>query len=94
MKENLNEYLTVKELAKWVKLSESHIYFLVNKKKIPHFKLGGKLLFDADKIKVWIESTNVTQESEPKITENEIQTAVVNTIEKANNSEEDTNLLD
>jgi excisionase family DNA binding protein len=55
MKEKLNEYLTVKELSKWVKLSESHVYHLVNKKKIPHAKLGGKLLFDADKIKLWIE---------------------------------------
>jgi excisionase family DNA binding protein len=71
MKESLNQYLTVKELAEWVKLSESHIYFLVNKKKIPFAKIGGKLLFDSGKIKDWIESSsfenqNTKQEKQPK----------------------------
>jgi len=59
-KENLSEFLTVRELAQWIKLSESHIYFMVNKKKIPFAKLGGKLLFEREKIRKWIESNSNT----------------------------------
>jgi excisionase family DNA binding protein len=64
MKERLNDYLTVKELSAWVKLSESHIYFLVNKRKIPFSKIGGKLLFDSGKIKDWIDNSSVQDEPE------------------------------
>ena len=56
--EKVDDFLTVKELSKWIKLSESHIYFLVNKRKIPFAKLGGKLLFDKQKIREWIESNS------------------------------------
>ena len=51
----LDDLLTVRELAKWLRLSESHIYSLVSKKKIPYNKVGGKVLFDKQKIKNWIE---------------------------------------
>ena len=54
--ENVDDFLTVRELAKWIKLSESHIYCLVNKKRIPFAKLGGKLLFDKIKIKEWVDA--------------------------------------
>jgi len=56
--EKVDDFLTVKELSKWIKLSESHIYFLVNKRKIPFAKLGGKLLFDKQKIKDWIDENS------------------------------------
>jgi excisionase family DNA binding protein len=56
--EKVDDFLTVRELAKWLKLSESHIYSLVNKKKVPFFKIGGKLLFDKEKIKNWIEASS------------------------------------
>jgi len=64
-KEKLDEFLTVRELADWIRLSESHVYFLVNKKKIPFVKLGGKLLFDRGKIRSWIDS-NSKQAEKPK----------------------------
>ena len=51
----LDDLLTVRELAKWLRLSESHIYSLVSKKKIPFNKIGGKVLFDKQQIKNWIE---------------------------------------
>lgn len=60
--EKVDDFLTVKELSKWIKLSESHIYFLVNKKKVPFAKLGGKLLFDKQKIKDWIEINSPKEE--------------------------------
>ena len=58
--EKLDEFMTVRELAQWIKLSESHIYFMVNKKKIPFAKLGGKLLFEREKIRKWIETNSNT----------------------------------
>lgn len=51
----LDDLLTVRELSKWLRMSESHIYTLVSKKKIPFNKIGGKVLFDKQKIKNWIE---------------------------------------
>jgi excisionase family DNA binding protein len=53
-----DRYLTVKEAAEWLKMSESHIYFLKHKKKIPHVKLGGKLLFEKESLKKWVESNS------------------------------------
>jgi len=52
----LDDLLTVRELSKWLRLSESHIYSLVSKKKIPYNKVSGKVLFDKQKIKNWIEA--------------------------------------
>jgi excisionase family DNA binding protein len=63
--EKVDDFLTVKELSKWIKLSESHIYFLVNKRKIPFAKLGGKLLFDKQKIKEWIDFNSPQPSDEP-----------------------------
>jgi excisionase family DNA binding protein len=51
----LDDLLTVRELSKWLRLSESHIYSLISKKKIPYNKVGGKVLFDKQQIKNWIE---------------------------------------
>lgn len=51
----LDDLMTVRELGKWLRLSESHIYSLVSKKKIPFNKVGGKVLFDKQQIKDWIE---------------------------------------
>lgn len=51
----LEDLITVRELATWLRLSESHIYALISKKKIPFNKVGGKVLFDKQVIKNWIE---------------------------------------
>ena len=51
----LEDLITVRELATWLRLSESHIYSLISKKKIPFNKVGGKVLFDKQVIKNWIE---------------------------------------
>ena len=55
-KRNLEDLLTVRELGKWLRLSESHIYSLVSKKKIPYTKIGGKVLFDRQTITDWVEA--------------------------------------
>jgi excisionase family DNA binding protein len=46
MSEKLNQLITVKELSGITNLAESYIYSLINKKKLPCIKLGGKVLFD------------------------------------------------
>lgn len=53
---NEKDFLTVKELCDWIRLSRSKVYSLVTINKIPHAKVGGKILFDKEKIKIWIES--------------------------------------
>jgi excisionase family DNA binding protein len=49
-----NDYLTVKELSQWIRLSASKIYSLIDKNKIPFTKIGAKILFDREKIKNWL----------------------------------------
>lgn len=50
------KYITVRELCELLRLSRSTVYTLISEKKIPHFKLGGKILFDKEKIQNWIDS--------------------------------------
>ena len=52
------EFLTIPDLSKWSRLSESHLYALVSKKKIPFIKLGGKLLFSTVQIRNWIDQNS------------------------------------
>jgi excisionase family DNA binding protein len=51
-----NDYLTVKELCLWIRLSRSKVYALVTANVVPHIKVGGKILFDRQKIKEWIDT--------------------------------------
>lgn len=53
---SVKQYLTVKELCEWIRLSRSTVYTLISENQIPHFKLGGKILFDREKIQNWIDS--------------------------------------
>lgn len=69
VQDSLDEFLTVRELANWIKLSESHVYFMVNKNKIPFAKLGGKLLFERNAIRKWITANSskpVAKKKAPK----------------------------
>lgn len=56
---NDKDFLTVKELAEWIRLSKSKIYSLVAENKIPHVKVGGKILFVKSAILTWIESQTI-----------------------------------
>jgi len=49
------DFLTVKELSQWIRLSCSKIYSLIGSNEIPYSKIGGKILFDKEKISNWIE---------------------------------------
>lgn len=62
-----SEFLTIRELSKWIRLSISHIYCLVSKKKIPFIKLGGKLIFSAEEIRNWIDQSSYSPLAEKQI---------------------------
>ena len=67
--DSLSEFLTICELSKWIRLSKSHIYCLVSKKKIPFIKLGGKLLFSSAEIRNWVDQSSynpITEKSTAK----------------------------
>ena len=46
---------TLVEAAKFLNLSESHLYKLTSERKIPHFKPNGKkIYFDEDELVQWL----------------------------------------
>jgi hypothetical protein len=58
----MNNFVTVKELSAWLRLSKSKIYSLVYGKQIPFVKIGAKILFDKEKITNWIEEQSQTND--------------------------------
>ena len=50
-----SSYLTLREVAELLKLSEKTIYRLVQQGDIPAFKVGGSWRFRASDIEEWIE---------------------------------------
>ncbi len=46
--------MTVKEAAEYIGASEYKTYDLVRNKKIPHFKVGAKILFRKEAIDRWV----------------------------------------
>lgn len=52
----MKELLTIKELAGYIKLSVPTVYRLTSTRKIPHIKVGGKLVFEQEKIDSWLDS--------------------------------------
>lgn len=53
--------LTVKEIATFLDLSADFIYKLCREKKIPHIKIGSRLLFKIESIERWL--SELEQES-------------------------------
>ncbi|WP_251943576.1 helix-turn-helix domain-containing protein [Staphylococcus sp. Marseille-Q5304] len=52
-------YLTVKETAELIRMSERHTYKLIQKNVIPHTKIGGKLLINKEKLLDTLEKEEV-----------------------------------
>ncbi|MBF9018617.1 MULTISPECIES: helix-turn-helix domain-containing protein [unclassified Oceanispirochaeta] len=50
---------TVEEAAKYTRLSTKTLYTYASQKKIPHIKLGSRLLFDEVKLEEWIRGNAV-----------------------------------
>ena len=50
-------YMDSDELAKFIKLpSRAAVHTLVNRRRIPHLKVGHRLLFDRNEIERWLQS--------------------------------------
>ena len=55
------EILTVKELAKYLKMDEHTVYRLARKKVLPGVKIGGEWRFKKDLIDRWIEEKSLNK---------------------------------
>jgi len=49
-----DEYLTIEELSKWIKLSVSYLYKLTYSQSIPHIKIGKSVRFSKFNIQSWL----------------------------------------
>lgn len=47
--------LTVQETAARLRVSRSFIYLLVDRRKIPHMRLGSRLLFSENRLDEWVQ---------------------------------------
>lgn len=54
--------LTVKELSGLLGVHTDTIYKMARKREIPHFRIGGKILFSSHKVEAWIhdQETSIT----------------------------------
>ena len=51
-----DDVLTLKEVAKYLKVNERTIYRMVADRKIPGFKVGGSWRFKLTEIEAWIKA--------------------------------------
>jgi len=49
-------WLTVKELASYIKVKEKTLYSLVNQGLMPHYRIGKLIRFKQDEIDTWMQS--------------------------------------
>ncbi len=52
--------VTVKQLAEMMGLNESAIYQLTSQKRIPHVKIGRRVLFPVEVVRKWLEEHAVS----------------------------------
>ena len=60
-------FLTIREASQYLNVSESLLYKLVETKKIPHIRIGRKILFDLKKLDQYIEENSVKLKDGSKI---------------------------
>ena len=51
--------LSVKSAAATLGISASKLYALVEEHAIPHFRIGGKILFDSEDVNAWKQNCRV-----------------------------------
>ena len=64
----VNDILTVREVAKYLKINEKTAYRLVADGKIPGFKVGGAWRFRRDEIEKFTKSQSMKNEGKDKNT--------------------------
>jgi excisionase family DNA binding protein len=55
-KPNMDEILTVPQVARYLKISRSKAYYLVQQKKIPYIRIGRNVRVREADLEKWIES--------------------------------------
>lgn len=53
-------WLTVKELASYIKVKEKTLYSLVARRDIPHYRINKLIRFKQEEIDSWLESKKAT----------------------------------
>ena len=57
---SINTFVSLKEVAAYLGMTENYIYELVHQRKIPFYKpFGKKLMFNLDEVKATIEGSKV-----------------------------------
>lgn len=55
MEMQMNDILTIPEVARYLKLSKSKVYYLVQQGKIPHIKIGRNVRIKESELQQWLE---------------------------------------
>jgi excisionase family DNA binding protein len=56
----MKEYLDIDELSRLIHLSKSQLYMMTSTRKLPHLKVGRRVLFDPEQIERWLDTRRVT----------------------------------
>ena len=59
----VDQILTLKEVAAYLKLAEKTAYRLASEGKLPGFKVGGSWRFKREDLEAWIETQKVRESS-------------------------------
>jgi excisionase family DNA binding protein len=51
--------LTIPEVARYLKMSKSKVYYLVQQRKIPHIKIGRNVRVRERDIQLWLEANSI-----------------------------------
>jgi excisionase family DNA binding protein len=54
--------LTVPEVARYLKISKSKIYYLISRRQLPHLRIGRNVRVRQSDLKQWIEKTAMTSQ--------------------------------
>lgn len=58
--------MTPEEAARWIGIGKSYLYKLTSGKKIPHYKVGRKILFDRGELEEWMNTKRVAPTGRPE----------------------------
>ncbi len=62
----MQELLSIPETAKILSISVSSLYRLTSQHKIPHIKIGARVVFQPDKLNAWLNSQVIKVEGGAK----------------------------
>ncbi len=57
----MDEILTIPQVAKYLKLSKSKVYLLVQRNRIPHIRIGRNVRIRESELTRWLEKQQVVQ---------------------------------